>query len=245
MEITPHDSFENIPTVSAVAPFDKTKLILPGAILIAAILISGTVLYSNGTLGGGNNGVAKIPDPNQKVNVSAGDDLVLGKADAKVTIIEFSDFQCPFCRTFWTDTLPLIKKTYIDTGKVKLVYRDYPLTSLHPMSEPSAEAFECAQDQNKGWEMHDKMFGEQAKKGTGTIAYTVADLKTWAKQIGLEAATFNQCLDSGKYKDEVAKDIADGTAAGVSGTPSFFVNGRLLVGAQPFAQFQALIEKEL
>ena len=159
-------------------------------------------------------------------------------------MIEFSDYQCPFCRSFWRDSLTQLKKEYIDTGKVKFVYRDYPL-SFHPMAQPFAEASECADDQGKYWQMHDKIFSEQEKKGQGTITLTFDDLKLWASQIGLDKNKFNKCLDSGKYKAEVQKDFDDGSKAGVSGTPSFFINGRLLVGAQPFSAFKAIIDEEL
>ena len=110
---------------------------------------------------------------------------------------------------------------------------------------PSAQAAECADDQGKYWEMHDKIFAEQEKLGQGTVQFTVQNLKKWAFEIGLNTANFNRCLDSGKYKAEVDKDTADGNAAGVSGTPSFFVNGWLTVGAQPYSVFKGLIEEEL
>lgn len=228
---------------------DKTKLFLPVSILIAAVLISGTLIYtgnSSKSVAGNNNQLAAAGNnqPSGPVDVSADDDPVLGNKNAKVTMIEFSDFQCPFCRKFMTDTLPQIKKEYIDTGKVKLVYRDYPL-SFHPGAAPAAEGAECADDQGKFWEMHDAIFNEQEKQGSGTIQFGVADVKKWAAQIGLDSAKFNQCLDSGKYKAEVEKDIADGTAAGVTGTPAIFINGRLVVGAQPFAAFKVVIDEEL
>ncbi|MBI2058118.1 MAG: DsbA family protein [Candidatus Yanofskybacteria bacterium] len=229
--------------------FDKNQLILPGAILIAAVLISGSIFYVNGGLANLSgkaqiNQVAGDTDDGSPVDVSEDDDAYLGEKDAKVVMIEFSDFQCPFCRSFWRDTLPLIKKEYIDTGKAKLVYRDFPL-SFHPAAQPAAEAAECAKDQNKFWEMHDKIFIEQDKQGDATIQFTATDLKKWASQIGLNAGDFNKCLDSGKKKSEVEKDVADGSNAGVNGTPAFFINGRKLVGAQPFAVFKAAIDAEL
>ncbi|MDP3792276.1 MAG: DsbA family protein [bacterium] len=224
--------------------FEKNFLAL--SILVAGVMISGSFLYANNT--SLKNGTANIPSGDQqgkvKVEVSIDDDPILGNERAKVTIVEFSDYQCPFCRTFWRDTLSQIKKEYINTNKVRFVYRDFPL-SFHPMAGASAQAAECAGDQDKYWEMHDKIFGEQEKLGQGTVTYTIQDLKKWAGEIGLNRSAFDQCLDSEKYKDEVAKDFADGSAAGVSGTPSTFVNGRQLVGAQPFATFKAIIEEEL
>lgn len=226
--------------------FDKTKLILPGSILIAALLISGSVVFYSLNTGqiGANIKRANNPVAGEKINVSADNDPFMGNEKAKVTIVEFSDFQCPFCRTFWSGALPQIKKEYIDTGKVKFVYRDYPL-SFHPAAQLSAEASECANEQGKYWEMHNKIFGEQAKQGTGTATYGAVELKNWASQIGLDSSRFNQCLDSGKYKTEVENDFADGSAYGVSGTPTIFINGRAVVGAQPFSSFKVIIDEEL
>ena len=221
------------------------KNFLALAILVAGVMISGSLLYSNGA--GVKSGTAQIKQDlqgNVRVDVSAEDDPSIGNKNAKVTMIEFSDYQCPFCRIFWKESFSQLKKEYIDTGKVKFVYRDYPL-SFHPMSEPSAQAGECADDQGKYWEFHDKIFGEEDKKGQGTVTYTIQELKLWASQIGLNQADFNKCLDSGKYKEEVQKDFNDGTSAGVSGTPSTFINGRLVVGAQPYASFKAIIDEEL
>ena len=225
---------------------DKTKLILPGAILIAALLISGSVVFyslSTDNLGA-NIKQAGNPVAGEKVDVSADDDAVMGNEKAKVTVIEFSDFQCPFCRSFWSGAFQQIKKEYIDTGKVKFVYRDFPL-SFHPAAISAAQATECAKDQGKFWEMHDKIFSEQEKQGQGTIQFSVSDIKNWASQIGLDTKTFNQCLDSGKYKSEVEKDIADGSAYGVSGTPTLYINDNPIVGAQPFSVFKAIIDGEL
>ncbi len=186
----------------------------------------------------------KAPAPGQQnteapvVDVSADDDPVKGSADAPVTIIEFSDFQCPFCERFVTETLSLIDEKYIQTGKVKLVYRDFPLENIHLQATPAAEAAECADEQGEFWEYHDKLFENQQ-------SLSAANYKLWAKELGLDEEQFNDCVDSKKYAAEVQKDLADGTAAGVSGTPAFFVNGKSVSGAQPFTVFEALIEAEL
>jgi protein-disulfide isomerase len=173
------------------------------------------------------------------------DDPQLGKADAKVTIIEFGDYQCPLCRAFWRDTLPRIKKEYVDTGRVRIVFRDFPIQDIHPEATVTAMAAECAEDQGKYWEFHDKAFREQDRRGRDVVRYRVADVKRWATEIGLEAAAFNECLDSERHKAEVQKDYKDGADIGMNGTPVFFINGRALVGAHPFATFQKIIEEEL
>ncbi|OHB17863.1 MAG: hypothetical protein A2913_01130 [Parcubacteria group bacterium RIFCSPLOWO2_01_FULL_40_65] len=223
----------------------ETALSIPIAIIIAGALIAGAVFYSNSS----SSLKTANPSDNQptaKVEVSADDDPFLGFENAKVVIIEFSDFQCPFCRSFWRDTLSQIKEKYIASGKsVKFVYRDFPL-SFHPMAQKYAEAAECAEEQGKYWEMHDKIFEEQEKLGQGTIsAFDIDDVKKWAGELGLNAPNFNQCLDSGKYAAEVKKDFDDGSKAGVSGTPTFFVNGEVLVGAQPIQTFIQAIDSGL
>jgi protein-disulfide isomerase len=177
--------------------------------------------------------------------VSVDDDPVLGKANAKVTIIEFGDYQCPVCRMFWREIEPRLKKQYVDTGKVKLVFRDFPIQQIHPESTMAAMAAQCAADQGKYWEYHDKIFREQDRGTDDLVRFKAADLKKWATDIRLDAAAFSECVDSGRYKDEVAKDFADGAAVGVQGTPMFFINGRVVAGAQPFPVFKKIIDEEL
>jgi protein-disulfide isomerase len=175
------------------------------------------------------------------VFIGVDDDPMLGNADARVLVIEFGDYQCPTCRQFWKEIEPRLKKDYIDTGKVKLVFRDFPLTT-HPEAVLAAEAVNCARDQNKYWEFHDKVFREQYNKGDDVIRLKPADLKKWAKDIKMEPAAFDQCLDSEKYKGEVMKDKMEGEAAGVQGTPTFFINGRVMGGAQQYPEYRKLID---
>ena len=143
---------------------------------------------------------------------------------------------------FWKDIEPRLKKDYIDTGKVKLVFRDFPIVQIHPEALLAAMAVDCAGEQNKYWEYHDKVFREQYNKGDDLIRFKAADLKKWAKDIKLEPAAFDQCLDSEKYKDEVLKDKADADAVSVQGTPTFFINGRVIGGAQGYPAFKKLID---
>ena len=177
--------------------------------------------------------------------VSVDDDPVLGNASAKVTIIEFGDYQCPSCRLFWREIEPRLKKEYVDTGKVKLVFRDFPIKEIHPDATAAAMAAQCAADQGKYWEYHDRIFREQDKGTDDVVRFKAADLKKWGAAIRLDATAFNACVDSARYQDEVAKDYADGIAVGIQGTPTFFINGRLVGGAQSFPVFKKIIDEEL
>ncbi len=162
-----------------------------------------------------------------------------GSGKAPVTLIEFSDFQCSFCRKFWQTTLPQIEKKYISTGKVKFVYRHLAILGKHSVA--SAQAAECAGEQEKFWEYHDKLFASAGSP----LAFTDGRLKGYAKELGLKSRAFDQCFDSGKYLKKVEGETAIAAFLGARGTPAFFLNGQLLVGAQPFQVFEAAIEKDL
>jgi len=195
----------------------------------------------------GQTSVQNQPTARATVPPTADDDTFLGPADAPVTIIEFSDFQCPFCKRFRDQTLDQILQTY--EGRVRLVYRDFPLTSIHLWAEVAAEAGECADEQGKFWPYHDLTFANQTTLNQQLQARgldgVLGSLKGYAAQLGLDTAAFNDCVDSGKYTQEVQKDYDDGLAAGVTGTPAFYINGRQVIGAQPFASFQAAIDAAL
>ncbi|MBT4651269.1 thioredoxin domain-containing protein [Candidatus Woesearchaeota archaeon] len=169
--------------------------------------------------------------------VSMDDDAVKGNLNAPVTIIEFSDFECPFCGKYVETTYPEIVKNYIDTGNVNYVFRDFPL-DFHPDAQKAAEAAECAGEQEKYWEMHDLLFANQE-------LLSVNDLKQYALDLSLDSEEFNSCLDSGEMAEEVQKDLQDGQAYGVTGTPAFFINGKLISGAQPYEAFEQEIEAAL
>ena len=167
------------------------------------------------------------------VDVAAAGRPERGPKNASVTIIEFSDYQCPFCQKA-EDVVDQVMKTYAD--KVRLVYRDYPLP-FHPNARPASEAAACANAQGKFWEYHAKLFhgdGLEPEK-----------LKTYADQVGLDRKKFDDCLEKKPFKAEIDKDVKDGEKAGVNGTPAFFINGRMLSGAQPFEKFKEVIDDEL
>ncbi|MDE0221007.1 MAG: DsbA family protein [Spirochaetaceae bacterium] len=158
-----------------------------------------------------------------------------GPADAPVTIVEFSDFECPYCARL-APVLDEVKGYYDDT--VRVVYRHYPLSGIHPDAWKAAEASLCAHQQGRFWEFHDLLFADQG-------ALSAADLKAKAERLDLDAESFGECLDSGRRYDAVLADVRAGDAAGVSGTPAMFVNGRFVGGAVPFATLAELIEDEL
>lgn len=221
--------------------------LMPASIIIAGILIAGAVVYVGGDprSGTGTNisgkeaavGTASA-GPGRVTENLEDDDPILGNPDAPVTLVEFGDFQCPFCKRLFEAAEKEIIEKYVKTGKVKFVYRDFPLTSIHAMAQKSAEASECADEQDKFWPYHDLLYERQDR-------LSVENFKAWARELGLNGARFDSCLDTGKYKEEVENDFRAGQQAGVSGTPASFVNGRIITGAVPFAQFETIIEEEL
>jgi len=227
--------------------FKKSTLWKVGTFVFAALFVISLLLGKDGGITGGAvaNPTVLPSIPTGVANVNAknlvDDDPVLGDENAPLTIVEFSDFQCPFCGAFRSQTFDQIKSQYIDKGKVKFVYRDFPLTSIHPMAQKAAEAGECADDQGKFWEMHDKIFeGVNAWANSGASVF-----KQYAQEMGLDSKNFDDCLDSGKYTNEVNKDAQDAQNAGGRGTPYFVVGNTPISGAQPFANFQAAIEAQL
>lgn len=228
--------------------------------LLAVVLII-AVIYFAGSKGGVTGGATitggTTYQPSQ-VRASIDNDAVLGNESAPITIIEFSDYQCPFCRKFWGETLSLIRSDYIETGKVRLIFRDLPLSNIHPMAQQSAEAAECVREKGGDsayFKMHDKMFEEQNIIDSGTpngpvtktAVYTASDLKKWAKEIGYN---IDSCLDSGKFKSEVQKDSSDAQSIGGSGTPYFIIlktdknMGTEISGACSYDAFSKALDAE-
>lgn len=214
----------------------KDNYLIALAIIAAGLIVGGAVFYSD--KGNPNKTPSENGNNNEVVaNVSVDDDPFKGAPDAPVTIIEFSDYECPYCAAFFRNTLPELEEKYINAGKVKFVYRDFPIPS-HKNAQTAAEAAQCAGDEGKYWEMHDKIFENQEMMDKNNLVGHAASL-------GLKTDDFNLCLKDGKYADEVKNDFRDGTKAGVEGTPTFFINGRKVVGAQPFSVFEKIIEEEL
>ncbi len=173
-----------------------------------------------------------LPTPKAPIlSVDADDAPSVGPADAPVTIVEFSDFQCPYCQKS-VAALKELRRLYGD--KIRVVYRDYPGPN-HPQAAPAAEAEQCAGDQGRFWEFHDLLFASQTRE-------TGWDFDALARELVLQAGEFSTCLNTGRYREEVRKDLQDGLALGIASTPTFFINGRPLVGARPAAEFSRLID---
>lgn len=179
---------------------------------------------------------APAPPAARLDDVDVDDDPALGAKNAPVTIVEFSDFECPFCARYFDTTHQQLLDEYGD--QIRFVYRDFPLSSIHSRAQPSAEAAECADDQDAFWDYHDLLF-------TNQFALDNQSLISYANRLDLDVDTFTECLESGKHTDEVLADFEAGREYGVTGTPTFFINGVRVVGAQPFQVFKDIIEEEL
>ena len=188
-----------------------------------------------------------------KINISeliAGD-LRLGNSSAPIVLVEFSDYQCPFCRRFTTLVLPNLTADYVNSGKLEVVYRNLPYPNIHPGAMGAAQAVECAKLQNKGWQMHNIIYDKQAKLGLGTYPITVNDFKVWASEIGLNRSVFDICINSEDGLSKIQFDIKYAKSIGVDGTPYFFIVRRdgkdvvPLIGAQPIGTMRATIDQLL
>ena len=186
------------------------------------------------------------PGPETPTIVSVDGGAMKGDKNAKVTLVEFTDYQCPFCSRHFRETYPQLDNDYVKTGKVRYVLREFPLESIHPNAYKAAEAANCAGEQGKYWEMHDRLFSNQNTLGA-------QELPNHAQAIGLDAAKFSACLESGKYTAKVRKDLNDAQKYGATGTPTFFVGltdpkssdvkaVRKIVGAQTYAAFKDAID---
>lgn len=240
-------------------PLNKNLALICGTVVAVCIIIGVTVLYSNsGSSKLNNNNPDRQQVQNQPagpVKVSVDNDAVLGDKNAPLTMIEFSDYECPFCKRHFDQVYSEIKKNYIDTGKLKLVYRDFVAVQGHnPLAASEAMAAECAKDQGGDtayFKYHDEIFKKTTSNGNGLA---LSQLPVIAKNVGLNVNTFQKCLDSNKFKDEFTKDNQDAQKAGVSGTPSFFIgkssadgiiDGTIIVGAQPYSAFKVIIDEML
>lgn len=226
----------------------NSQFILPGAILLAALLISGTLIYTHIGQSDGNNaaqigGSIKQPAASPAVSIKlTADDHVLGNKNAKVTIVEYADFRCPFCERFFTQAEMPIISDYVNQGKANLVFRNYAF--LGQQSIWASEASECASEQGKFWQYHDWLYKNQAPESDLNY-YSKSNLIKYAGQVGLNTGQFASCLNSDKYAKKVSDSLNEGKNAGVTGTPTVFINGKSIIGAQPYETFKAAVEAAL
>lgn len=218
---------------------ENKLFLLPSSVVLAGLLIALAIVYTNGPRVPGYD-TAKVQQGGEiKVDLQTRNtDHALGSPNAKVVMIEYSDFECPFCGKMFLETLPKLKENFIKTGKVKFIYRHFPLRSIHQYAQKAAEASECAGEQGKFWEYHDYLFEKQNSLG-------IESFKLWAKELGLNSGQFDSCLDSGKYISRVDVDYNEGLALGINGTPATFINGKLISGAVPYVEFERMINEEL
>jgi len=231
----------------------RAGTIVFAVLFIISIITSG---FGGGTSGSGQINIPTQQQPQQQgpqqpvvANLDLGGEELklgayIGDKDAPVKILTCEDYQCPFCKKFVDQTFSQIKKDYIDTGKVFYVYGDFPL-SFHTEADEMHEAANCVgeQDPEKYWEMHDLIFQKQQEwSGQSDPA---GKARAMTESLGVDMGKYDACISSGKWKDEIQKDIQECTKAGTSGTPTFYINGKQLVGAQPYSAFKTLIDAEL
>jgi protein-disulfide isomerase len=202
-----------------------------------------------GTAGGSAPSQAAAPAAQEIESISLDGAIKMGKQDAPVTMVEFSDFQCPFCKRHFDDTFDQIEQEYITTGKVGYVYKHYPL-DFHENGKLSALAAECANEQGKFWEYHDVLFEKQTEWESQDANATANTFKKYGTDLGLHADSFNSCLDSKKYEEKVDKELQEGSNYGVSGTPTFYIGNEKqgytqVEGAQPFSTIKRTIDQVL
>ncbi len=172
----------------------------------------------------------------KRYDIAEDDDYVLGPADAPITIIEFSDYQCPFCTKYEVQVAQRLRQEFPD--QIRFIYRDFPLYSIHPFAAPAAEAANCAGEQGAYWQYHDALF-------SGKYEFSQAAFAQYAAELSLDAGQFKDCLDSRKYQAEVEADYEYAANLGIRSTPTIFINGLAVVGAQPYEVFQEIVQKEL
>jgi protein-disulfide isomerase len=186
---------------------------------------------------------AFAPPPEQAApgpaDISIENAFSTGDPDAPITLIEYTDFQCPYCSRHFQQTYPRIVEQYVDTGVVQYVFKDFPLTQIHPQALKASEAARCAMDQGAFLEMHDIIFNRQQEWGG---ADPIEVFTGYAGELDLDTDAFSECLVSDQHEAAVIADLQEGVALGVTGTPSFFINGYSLTGAQPFEVFQRMID---
>ena len=260
--------FENAPKINEKIVKKSTINVL----IITIIMITGVAAFFAGSYVSNfnsdtisqeelENAIAKLElkilekqlptnQPTLPLKISSENNPVIGNPDAPITIIEFSDFQCPFCAKFHMQTLPTIMDEYINKGTVKLVFRDFPIQSIHPNAVPASIAAECANEQGEFEQMYHMLFEKQKEWSNLETAYAITAFNQYASELQLNEEKFDSCIKNVKYIEEVQKDLNEGRTYGVTGTPGFFIGNEKigfveLKGAQPFESFKKVINSQL
>ncbi len=210
----------------------NTTTVISLSILVSGVIVAGAVVMSSNADRGGSPDSLPAGDAKNVTVSILPDDPMLGSVEAPVTLIMFEDFECPFCGRFSKETLPRLLENEVKEGTLRIVWKDFPL-SIHSHAAKAHEAARCAQAEGKFWEYHDLLFANQSD-------LNIADLKRYARELGLGGA-FDSCLDSGASRSLVEAGQREGFAAGVSGTPSFVINGTSISGALPYATLASVI----
>lgn len=232
----------------------KTTIIFGVILLVLGYFVGNVLPVSGGLKLGTPTTTTGGNEPSAQIELSPESDPQLGNENAKVQVYEFSDFQCPFCRKFYTDSFAQLEQEYIETGKILFVYKDFPLEQIHPAANLAAQYSECANEQGKWNDLHKAIFEGQNVLDGGTVRSTVSfgetELNGWAQSAGLDMNTLDACVSSGKYASDVQSDMQQGVKSGVTGTPSFAIGNpekgyTLIIGAQPYSVIKQTIDQYL
>lgn len=215
-----------------------SKILLPISIIIAGLLIAGAVMYQPGAGANKKDSLAGKVGDARTATLEIGASPVLGEKNAPVTMIVYGDYQCPFCKDQADKVESRLRKEYVETGKLKIVFKHFPLENIHPFARPAAIAANCALAQGKFWEYHDELYKNQA-------TLDKLDLKTVAKNLGLKEVDFAACLKDPKINNAVTSDLESGIALGIRGTPASFIDNVYIEGAYPYDSFKDIIDGQL
>jgi protein-disulfide isomerase len=241
-----HAPVESAPEIREEKEEKKEGLNLPTAILVASILISTSLFYVAWSMSKGGSAPTPTIQVNPGAQAEAGnlppvdqDDVILGNSDAPITLIEYGDYKCSFCKRFFTETEPVIKEKYVKSGQVRMIYRDFAF--LGPESVAAAEAAHCAKDQGKFWAFHDSLYMDQSGSLDRNLFLQIA------ANLNMNVPSFTACVDGKKYAETVARQTQTGQGAGVNATPSFFLvkdgqEPQFIQGAQPTSVFETAIQ---
>jgi protein-disulfide isomerase len=249
---------------------ERTVTLSVNAVIIGAFVVGLAIGFAGGVLAsqGGMVGLEAAPTGNTDTGSPTGEpsdtgtdsqeqetidmseiemegEPVLGESDAPVTMVMYEDFECPFCKRFEDNAFPQIKENYIDTGQVKAVWKDRPLPRLHPWAEPAAAAMECVYREGGNeafWNVKNQIFANQKQLSTSNVE---SQITSWASEQGVSESAVQSCLENGNPMDEVNADSQEGLDIGASGTPTIFIDGQKIVGAQPYSNFESAIEEAL